>query len=61
MALLRGPNVVIDGLVLYLDAANRKSYKGSGTNWIDLTTSAANFTLGCTGTSCTNPTLVITR
>ena len=26
MALFRGPNVVRDGLVLYLDAANRKSY-----------------------------------
>ena len=51
-----GPPVVTSGLVLYLDAANRKSYKGSGTNWIHLTNSAANFTLGCTGTSCTNPT-----
>ena len=31
-----GPNVVTDGLVLYLDAGNTKSYPGSGTGWIDL-------------------------
>jgi len=31
-----GPNIVKDGLVLYLDAANKKSYPGSGTNWADL-------------------------
>jgi hypothetical protein len=27
---------VTDGLVLYLDAANRKSYPGTGTGWFDL-------------------------
>jgi hypothetical protein len=32
-----GPNLVRDGLVLYLDAANPKSYPGSGTHWNDLT------------------------
>lgn len=31
-----GPNVVTDGLVLYLDAANTKSYPGTGTVWYDL-------------------------
>jgi hypothetical protein len=31
-----GPNIVTDGLVLYLDAANVKSYPGSGTTWNDL-------------------------
>lgn len=31
-----GPKVVTDGLILYLDAANPKSYPGSGTDWIDL-------------------------
>jgi hypothetical protein len=36
MALFRGPNVSNDGLVLVLDAANRKSYPGTGTNWKDL-------------------------
>jgi hypothetical protein len=32
-----GPKVVTNGLVLYLDAANPKSYSGSGTIWNDLT------------------------
>lgn len=31
-----GPNIATDGLVLSLDAANTKSYPGSGTNWQDL-------------------------
>jgi hypothetical protein len=31
-----GPNIVKNGLVLWLDAANTKSYPGSGTNWADL-------------------------
>jgi hypothetical protein len=31
-----GGNVITDGLVLYLDAANTKSYIGSGTTWTDL-------------------------
>jgi hypothetical protein len=30
------PNIVTDGLVLCLDAANRKSYPGSGSTWYDL-------------------------
>jgi hypothetical protein len=36
MATLYGANVVTDGLVLSLDAANPKSYPGSGTTWYDL-------------------------
>jgi hypothetical protein len=32
----RGPTIVKDGLVLYLDAANSKSYPTSGTTWSDL-------------------------
>jgi hypothetical protein len=31
-----GPNIVKNGLVLWLDAANTKSYPDSGTNWADL-------------------------
>lgn len=31
-----GPNIVTSGLVLQLDAANTKSYPGSGTTWRDL-------------------------
>jgi len=29
-------SIVTDGLVLYLDAANQKSYSGTGTTWTDL-------------------------
>jgi len=36
MAFSRGPSIVTDGLVLALDAANHKSYPGSGTVWRDL-------------------------
>jgi len=32
----RGPNIVIDGLVLYLDAGSPNSYQGSGTTWKDI-------------------------
>jgi hypothetical protein len=31
-----GPKIVTDGLVLCLDAANSKSYPGTGTAWNDL-------------------------
>ena len=31
-----GPNIITNGLVLSLDAANTKSYPGSGTTWRDL-------------------------
>lgn len=40
-----GPNIVTNGLVLSLDAANRKSYPGSGTTWTDLTGNGYNGTL----------------
>ena len=30
------PRMITDGLVLYFDAANTKSYPGSGTTWTDL-------------------------
>jgi hypothetical protein len=36
MSLGHGSNIVRDGLVLHLDAANVKSYSGSGTTWSDL-------------------------
>ena len=36
MGLGHGASIVRDGLVLYLDAANKKSYGGSGTVWNDL-------------------------
>lgn len=34
--MFNGPNIVTSGLILALDAANRKSYPGSGTTWNDL-------------------------
>jgi hypothetical protein len=40
-----GPKIVTDGLVLCLDAANRKSYPGSGTSWTDLSGNGNNGTL----------------
>jgi len=36
MAISRGPKIVTNGLVLALDAADKNSYRGSGTNWQDL-------------------------
>ena len=36
MAIYDNPKIVTDGLVLCLDAGNRKSYPGSGTAWTDL-------------------------
>ena len=41
-------SIVTSGLVLALDAANTKSYPGSGTTWTDLSGNGYNFTL--TGT-----------
>jgi len=40
-----GPNIVTDSLVLYLDAANTRSYPGSGTVWSDLNRGGNNGTL----------------
>ena len=40
------PSVVRNGLVIYLDAANPKSYPGTGTTWFDLSGNGNNFTLG---------------
>jgi len=31
-----GPSIVTDGLVFYVDAANSKSYPGTGTTWTDM-------------------------
>jgi hypothetical protein len=45
MGFSRGPSIVKDGLLLYLDAANTKSYPGSGTTWFDLSGNVNNGTL----------------
>jgi len=36
LAIFYNPRTVTDGLVLALDAANRKSYPGTGTTWTDI-------------------------
>lgn len=45
MSCFVSPNVIGDGLVLYLDAANAKSYLGSGTAWNDISGNVNNGTL----------------
>jgi hypothetical protein len=45
MAIFRGPNIVRSGLVLALDAADKNSYRGSGTSWFDLSGNANTGTL----------------
>ena len=45
MGLFHSPKIVTDGLVLALDAANPKSYPGSGTTWIDMSGNGHNATL----------------
>lgn len=45
MSLGHGASVVRNGLVLYLDAANPKSYPGSGTVWKDLSSNKIDFNL----------------
>jgi len=39
------PKIVTEGLVLYLDGANTRSYLGSGTAWVDLSRGGNNGTL----------------
>lgn len=36
MTIYGGPDIVTDGLILHWDAANTKSYPGSGNTWFDL-------------------------
>jgi hypothetical protein len=45
MSLSHSPRIVNSSLVLALDAANRKSYSGTGTTWTDLSGSNNNGTL----------------
>lgn len=43
MSYNNGPKIVTDGLQLCLDAANKKSYPGSGTAWYDLSGNGRTF------------------
>jgi len=45
MSLHHNPKIVTDQLILYLDAANPKSYPGSGTTWYDLSGNGNDVTL----------------
>ena len=45
MGLSHSPRIVTDGLVLCLDAANKRSYPGAGTTWTDLSKQENNGTL----------------
>jgi hypothetical protein len=45
MAIAYNTSIIRNGLVLYLDAANSKSYPGSGTTWTDLSGNGNNGTL----------------
>lgn len=49
MGLFHSPKIVTDGLVLCLDAANPKSYPGTGTTWNDLSGNENNFTIDDSG------------
>ena len=50
MSVFGGPSIVTSGLVLELDAANPKSYPGSGTTWTDLSEKQNNISIGRLGT-----------
>ena len=45
MGLSHSPSLVMNGLVLCLDAGNSKSYPGTGTTWTDLSGNGNNGTL----------------
>ena len=50
MGLSHSPNIVADGLVLCLDAANPRSYPGSGSSWLDLSGNGNNCSLNVSPT-----------
>jgi hypothetical protein len=59
MSVHAGPNVVENGLVLALDAANPRSYPGSGTTWFDrINQNNATLINGPTFSSAENGTIV---
>lgn len=55
MAQYFSPRVATNGLTMYLDASNRKSYPGSGTAWYDLSGNSN------VGTLTNSPTFTMTR
>jgi hypothetical protein len=61
MSIYGGPDIITSGLVLYLDAANTKSYSGSGTAWNDLSgnNSGGTLTNGPTYSSANGGSIVL--
>lgn len=51
MSLGHSPSIVTSGLQLLLDAANTKSYPGTGTTWFDLSGNARDFTINASAYS----------
>ena len=49
-----GPNLIEDGLILSLDSADKNSYSGSGSSWIDTSNNANTFTLANSPTYSNN-------
>jgi hypothetical protein len=45
MGVYAGPDIVEDGLILHLDAANGRSYPNTGTGWFDLSGNNNHFQL----------------
>ena len=60
MALRHSPKIVTDGLVLALDAANTRSYPGSGSTWFDLSGNNHNATLNSVTHSTVNGGVFVT-
>lgn len=48
MGLIHSPRIVTSGLILALDAADRTSYPGSGTNWYDISGNGYHHTTSAT-------------
>jgi hypothetical protein len=51
MGINSGPDIVEDGLVLCLDAGNRRSYPGTGTGWFDLSGNGYDFNVSASAYS----------
>ena len=60
MGIAYNPKIVTDGLVLCLDAANPKSYPGTGTTWSDLSGNGKNATINTSHVSYSSTGLTFT-
>lgn len=60
MGMSAGPDVVEDGLVMALDAANTRSYPGSGSTWFDISGNNHNATLNSVTHSSVNGGVFVT-